>query len=171
MRRDNNRYIADLRQKTEERVLWSGPFVQLANSQVEAQFADVRSYLYEGKKVDEQTHLGFDLSVTQNIPVVAANDGKVVHAGDVGIYGNCIVLDHGYGLQSIYAHLSEIGVKPGEMVKKNQAIGRSGSTGLAGGDHLHFSMQIDGVQVNPVEWWDAHWIQDRILTKLPHSGG
>ncbi len=165
-RRDNQR-LADLRLKTEERFLWSGPFLQLANSKVESLFADRRSYIYNGKKVDEQVHLGFDLSVTQGIPVTAANSGKVIHAGDLGIYGNCIVLDHGYGLQSIYAHLSRIDVKPDDMVKRGQEMGRSGATGLAGGDHLHFSMQIDGVQTNAVEWWDDHWIQDRIRSKVP----
>ncbi len=98
--------------------------------------------------------------------VPAANDGRVVWAANLGIYGNCVVLDHGYGLQSIYGHMSEIDVKPGDMVKKGQTIGKSGTTGLAGGDHLHFSMQIDGVQMNPIEWWDEHWIKDRILSKV-----
>jgi len=166
LRKKDNQMLADLRQKTEEHVLWNGPFLQLSNSQVEAHFADVRSYIYKGKKVDQQVHLGYDLAVTQHVPVVAANDGRVVWASDLGIYGNCIVLDHGYGLQSIYGHLSKIEVKVGDMVKKGQPMGRSGSTGLAGGDHLHFSMQVDGVQVNPVEWFDAHWIHDRILSKL-----
>ena len=166
LRKQNNQALADLRLKTEERVLWNGPFSQLANSQVEAHFADVRSYVYKGKKVDQQVHLGYDLAVTAHVPVVAANDGRVVWASDLGIYGNCIVLDHGYGLQSIYGHLSAIDVKVGDIVKKGQAMGHSGSTGLAGGDHLHFSMQVDGVQINPVEWFDAHWIHDRILSKL-----
>jgi murein DD-endopeptidase MepM/ murein hydrolase activator NlpD len=166
MRRANNQALSDLRLKTADRPLWSGPFLQLANSKVESQFADVRTYTYKGKKVDEQVHLGFDLSVTRNVSVVAANDGVVVHAAPLGIYGNCVVLDHGLGLQSIYAHLSSIGVKAGDAVKKSQEIGKSGSTGLAGGDHLHYSMQIDGVQTTPVEWWDDHWIKDRILSKL-----
>ena len=170
LRKKNNQQLADLRLKTEERVLWNGPFLQLANSQVEAHFADVRSYIYKAKKVDQQVHLGFDLAVTAHVPVVAANDGRVVWASDLGIYGNCIVLDHGYGLQSIYGHLSRIDVKVGDMLKKGQAMGHSGSTGLAGGDHLHFSMQVDGVQVNPVEWFDAHWIHDRILSKLAPAG-
>jgi murein DD-endopeptidase MepM/ murein hydrolase activator NlpD len=91
----------------------------------------------------------------------------VLYASDLGIYGNCVVIDHGYGLQSIYGHLSSFDVKAGDDVKKGQTIARSGATGLAGGDHLHYSMQVDGVQVNPVEWWDAHWIHDRILSKLP----
>jgi Peptidase family M23 len=166
LRKQNNQTLSDLRLKTEERMLWDGPFLQLANSQVESHFADVRSYIYKGKKVDQQVHLGYDLAATQHVPVLAANSGRVVWAADLGIYGNCIVVDHGYGLQSIYGHLSKIDVKPGEMVKKGQAMGRSGSTGLAGGDHLHFSMQVDGVQINPVEWFDAHWIHDRILSKL-----
>jgi len=166
MRRKNNQTLADLRLKSADHFLFTGPFLQLANSKVESQFADKRSYIYKGKKVDEQVHLGFDLSVTQHVAVAASNDGQVVYADDLGIYGNCVVVDHGYGLQSIYGHLSSIGVKPGDMVKKGQSLGRSGSTGLAGGDHLHYSMQVDGVQVNPVEWWDDHWIKDRIRSKL-----
>jgi murein DD-endopeptidase MepM/ murein hydrolase activator NlpD len=167
LRKKNNATLSDLRLKTEPKILWEGPFVQLGNSKVESQFADQRSYIYNGKKVDQQMHLGFDLSVTKNVPVVAANSGKVLYASDLGIYGNCVVIDHGYGLQSIYGHLSSFDVKAGDDVKKGQTIARSGATGLAGGDHLHYSMQVDGVQVNPVEWWDAHWIHDRILSKLP----
>jgi murein DD-endopeptidase MepM/ murein hydrolase activator NlpD len=166
MRRKNNQTLADLRLKTADRFLWSGPFLPLTNAAVESSFADKRSYIYKGKKVDEQVHLGFDLAVTLHVSVPAANDGRVVWADNLGIYGNCVVVDHGYGLQSIYGHLSEIAVKPGDMVKKSQSLGKSGSTGLAGGDHLHFSMQVDGVQVNPIEWWDEHWIKDRILSKV-----
>lgn len=170
VRRQNNQTIAELRNQTEPRFLWEPPFQQLSNSKVEAFFADVRSYKYEGKKVDEQVHLGFDLSKVKEAPVVASNAGKVVYADRLGIYGNCVVLDHGFGLQSIYAHLSRIGVKKGQAVQRGEELGRSGATGLAGGDHLHFSMQIDGVQVNPVEWWDPHWIKDRVLSKISTSG-
>jgi len=166
MRKHNNKTLADLRLKTADHFLWSGPFLPLMNAAVESNFADRRSYIYKGKKVDEQVHLGFDLAVTQHVSVPAANDGIVVWAENLGIYGNCVVVDHGYGLQSIYGHLSELAVKPGDAVKKSQSLGKSGSTGLAGGDHLHFSMQVDGVQVNPIEWWDEHWIKDRILSKV-----
>ncbi len=166
MRRKNNQTLADLRLKTADHFLWTQSFLQLANSKVESEFADVRSYIYKGKKVDQQVHLGFDLAVSAHTPVVAANDGRVVWAAPLGIYGNCIVVDHGCGLQSIYGHLSEIAVKEGDMVKRGQEMGKSGSTGLAGGDHLHYSMQVGGVEVNPVEWWDAHWIKDHIQDRL-----
>jgi len=169
IRRANNQTLADLRFKTQEKFLWTQPFLQLTNSKVESGFADVRSYIYKGKKVDQQTHLGFDLAVSQHTPVLAANDGKVVWAAPLGIYGNCIVLDHGYSLQSIYGHMSEIAVQEGQMVKRGEVMGKSGSTGLAGGDHVHFSMQIEGVQVNPVEWWDQHWINDHVFNRLQQS--
>jgi hypothetical protein len=164
MRRKNNQQLADLRFKTEEKVLWNGPFIHYGKE--EANFADVRDYMYKGKKVDRQVHLGFDLSDVANAPVNAANDGRVVWADNLGIYGNCVVLDHGYGLQSIYGHLSRIDVKPGDLVKKGGKMGMAGSTGLAEGVHVHFGMQVDGIQINPREWWDEHWIHDRILSKL-----
>ncbi len=171
MRRLNNATLAALRLKTQPRFLFTQPFRQQPDSKVESVFADVRTYVYQGKKVDEEVHLGFDLSVTQHVPVLAANDGTVIYAAPLGIYGNCIVLDHGYGLQSIYGHLSQISVKPGDTVKQGQAMGHSGSTGLALGDHIHFSMQLDGVQVNPVDWWDGHWIADHVWKRLGAPAG
>lgn len=166
MRQANNATLAALRLQTEPRQLWETPFEQLANTQVEALFADIRSYMHEGRKVDEQAHLGFDLSKVARAPVLAANHGRVVFAGELGIYGKCVVIDHGYALQSIYAHLSEVSVSAGQQVRRRDPIGRSGETGLAGGDHLHFSMQIDGVQTNPLEWWDAKWIEEKISARL-----
>jgi murein DD-endopeptidase MepM/ murein hydrolase activator NlpD len=164
MRRKNNQQLADLRLKTEEKILWNGPFLHWGKE--ESLFADARKYIYKGKQVDQQVHLGFDLSDTMNAPVHVANDGRVVWASDMGIYGNCVVVDHGYALQSIYGHLNRIDVKVGDLVKKNQSLGVAGATGMAGGVHVHFSMQIDGVQVNPREWWDEHWIRDRVMSKL-----
>jgi murein DD-endopeptidase MepM/ murein hydrolase activator NlpD len=62
-------------------------------------------------------------------------------------------------------------VQVGQMVEKEQEVGKCGMTGLAGGDHLHFTMLVNGQMVNPVEGWDAHWIQDRIIRKLREAGG
>ena len=170
MRRANNQTLADLRNKTEARFLWSQPFVQQKNSQVESHFADVRTYVYNGKKIDQQVHLGYDLASTKNVGVEASNDGRVVYAAPLGIYGNCIVVDHGYGLQSIYGHLSRIEVHEGDMVKRGQVMGRSGDTGMAGGDHIHFTMQLDGVQIDPKEWFDAHWIRDHVAKRVAIPG-
>jgi murein DD-endopeptidase MepM/ murein hydrolase activator NlpD len=170
LRRLNADEILALASKTSAKRLWNGPFVQLGNSRVEASFADHRTYFYKGKEVDQQVHLGFDLAVTKNVPVVAANAGTVVSAHWLGIYGNCVVLDHGMGVQSLYGHLSSIDVKVGDTVTRGQTIGRSGMTGLAAGDHLHFTMLVGGHPVNPVEWWDSHWTQDRVERKLAEAG-
>jgi len=116
-------------------------------------------------------HLGFDLAATAGVPVAVANAGKVLHAARLGIYGNCVIVDHGMGVASLYGHLSSIAVNVGDTVTKGQALGKSGMTGLAGGDHLHFTMLVNGRAVNPVEWWDPHWIQDRVDRKLGESAG
>ena len=166
LRRMDAQQLVAISRKTASHLTWTQPFVQLGNSKVEASFADYRTYRYNNQVVDHQTHLGFDLAVVQHTPVLAANDGTVVYAGFLGIYGNAVVIDHGCGLQSLYAHLSSFDAKEGDEVKRGQVIARSGQTGLAAGDHLHFTMLLDGVPVNPVEWWDPHWIRDRIEAKL-----
>jgi murein DD-endopeptidase MepM/ murein hydrolase activator NlpD len=170
LRRLNAQQIEDLARKTSQTRQWHGPFTQLGNSQVEAGFADHRTYLYQAKEVDNQVHLGFDLAVTAAVPVVAANSGTVLHASWLGIYGNCVIVDHGMGVASLYGHLSAMDVKPGDTVEKVHVLGRTGMTGLAGGDHLHFTMLVGGRPVNPVEWWDSHWIDDRVERKLKALG-
>ena len=170
LRKQNNQELAALAAKSKPEFLWREPFQQLAGSQVEAAFADHRIYTYTGQEVDRQDHLGYDLATTAQAPITASNDGEVVKAEFFGIYGNTVVIDHGHGLLSLYGHLSSYEVKPGDRVKKGQTIGRSGATGLAGGDHLHFSMIYRDTQVSPTEWWDAHWLQDRIYAKLREHG-
>jgi murein DD-endopeptidase MepM/ murein hydrolase activator NlpD len=147
-------------------ILWQGAFKQLTNTAVEAGFADQRTYVHNGNDVDQQVHLGFDLASTTNAPVLAANSGRVVHAGWLGIYGNCVIVDHGMGVQSLYAHLSAIDVGVDEVVEKNGRLGLSGETGLAGGDHLHFTMLLGGHAVTPIDWWSEQWVEDRIERKL-----
>jgi Peptidase family M23 len=156
--------------RTEARPLWEGVFVQPRNTKVFSNFAEWRTYKYQGKVVDTQVHFGYDLAATKHMPVPAANTGVVVFAGPLTIYGNTIVIDHGLGLQTLYAHLSSIGVKPGDKVEKGQEIGRSGTTGLATGDHLHYEVLVHGTSVTPLEWWDGKWLRDRIAKPLKEAG-
>jgi murein DD-endopeptidase MepM/ murein hydrolase activator NlpD len=107
-----------------------------------------------------------DLASLERATVPAANTGKVAFAGFFGIYGNAVIIDHGLGLQTLYSHLSQIDVKEGQDVKKGDPIGKTGATGLAGGDHLHFGVLVFGHPTSPIEWWDQHWIDDNILSKL-----
>ena len=148
--------------KSQPRPLWEGVFVQPRNTKVFSNFAETRTYRYHGQDVDTQIHFGYDLAAVQHSPVPAANSGVVIFAGPLSIYGNAVVVDHGLGLQTLYAHLSSIAVKEGDPVAKEQELGRTGSTGLALGDHLHYEVLINGVPVTPLEWWDATWIRDHV---------
>lgn len=172
LRGKNNAKIASFASQTAPDLLWGGVvFHTFANTGVQSAFADYRTYVYNGKEVDRQVHLGFDLASFATTPIVAANRGKVLFADELGIYGNTVIIDHGMGVQSLYSHLSSFDVKAGDPVEKEQPIGRSGRTGMALGDHLHFTMLVNGHMVNPIEWWDAHWIEDRILRKFREAGG
>ncbi len=166
LRKKNAATLKELAKQSEPKFLWNEPFLPMANAKITAAFADRRTYVYQNKPVDQQDHLGFDMASVEHDAIRASNRGKVVLARYFGIYGNAVVIDHGYGLMSLYGHLSSIAAKEGQMVERSQEIGRSGMTGLAGGDHLHFTYLLDGLPVNPVEWWDPHWIRDRIVRKL-----
>jgi len=155
---------------TADRPLWEGPFVQPRNTKVFANFAETRTYLYQGREVDRQVHYGYDLASTRQSAVPAANHGTVVFAGPLTIYGNTVVVDHGLGLQTLYAHLTRIAVSVGDAVKKGQELGRTGTSGLAMGDHLHFEVLVHGVSVTPLEWWDGKWIRDHIEKPLQEAG-
>ena len=169
LRKENEDKIREVGQKTTNRMLWSGPFIQLSNSKVEANFADARTYIYRDEPIDTAYHLGFDLSVTKKYPVEAANTGVVSFVGDLGIYGNTVIIDHGLGLSTLYGHLSSIDVKEGDQIKQYQIVGKTGETGLAVGDHLHFATLLQGIPVLPKEWWDPKWIKDNIQPKLDSS--
>ncbi len=145
--------------------LWSGAFTRMLGKPTAA-FGQERSYYYRGQEVDRQVHLGVDIASLMQSPVPAGNGGRVVFTGPLGIYGETLILDHGCGLFSMYSHMSIIDVSPGASVAKGDILGRTGQTGMAGGDHLHFAMIVQGVFVDPVEWWDPHWVQDNIDLKL-----
>jgi murein DD-endopeptidase MepM/ murein hydrolase activator NlpD len=166
LRKRNNQDILANGRKTQNQIFWEGAFSRLPNSAPRASFGDHRAYQYNGSDIGQAVHLGIDLASLQHAEVPAANRGRVVFVGDVGIYGNLVCLDHGFGLMSIYAHLSRIIVKSEDLVSKGDILGYTGVTGLAGGDHLHFGMFIDHVFVDPLEWWDATWITNNITSKI-----
>jgi murein DD-endopeptidase MepM/ murein hydrolase activator NlpD len=166
MRQDNLKTIQSLTRKSEARSLWTDTFLRMKNAAPMALFGEKRIWLYDGKAIGESLHEGVDLASLEHAPVEAANHGIVVFAGPLGIYGNTVIIDHGFGLFTLYGHLSMINMKAGQAVRKEEIIGKSGMTGLAGGDHIHFSILVGGQFVNPVEWWDAHWIADNVTSKI-----
>lgn len=171
LRAASERRIRSLVAKSAPRPLWNGPFLQQRGTKPMSRFADRRVYFYEGREIDRQTHLGYDLASVRRAPVHAAQRGVVVFAGPLGIYGTTVILDHGLGVSTLYAHLSSTAVSPGDRVDADAILGRTGETGLAGGDHLHFSVMVHGVHVDPTEWWDPRWLEDHVQAHLrPYFG-
>jgi len=166
LRQDNFKTIQAAARKSEARQMWVDTFLRMKNASPMALFGDRRTWLYGGKIIGESFHEGVDLASLEHAPIEAANDGIVVFAGPLGIYGNAIMIDHGFGLFTLYGHQSMLNVKVGQAVRKGNVIGQSGTTGLAGGDHLHFGILVGGQFVNPQEWWDPHWIADNVTKKI-----
>ncbi|MDR1776875.1 MAG: M23 family metallopeptidase [Desulfovibrio sp.] len=158
--------LQEITRNTAAAMLWTGAFARLPRSAPRAGFADHRLFQWQGKLVGESYHLGLDLASVRNAEVPAGNSGRVVFSGNLGIYGNMIVIDHGLGCMSLYSHLSEQFVHIGDVVSKGQVIGKTGSTGLAFGDHLHFGILVGGMEVTPIEWLDPKWIRDNVTGRI-----
>lgn len=162
IRKENEAKIREVTAESAVEPYFSGAFQQMKDSQVRSSFAERRSYFVNDAKVSESIHYGYDLASLAGAPIVASNRGKVVFAEELGIYGGCVIIDHGLGLHTLYGHLSSISAQVGDVVEQGQEIGRSGQTGLAGGDHLHFAILLHGVYVDPVEWWDGKWVREHV---------
>jgi murein DD-endopeptidase MepM/ murein hydrolase activator NlpD len=139
-------------------------FYPLKNGQKVASYGDERHYYYKSKdnEVSNSYHVGYDLASTRMATIKTSNAGKVVYASENGIYGNMPMIDHGLGLYSLYGHCSQLLVNEGDEVSAGQAIAKTGVSGLALGDHLHFGLVVQGIEVRPVEWFDKSWIRKNI---------
>jgi murein DD-endopeptidase MepM/ murein hydrolase activator NlpD len=166
VRAENEKKIREIVANTAPEPLFTGHLHQLANSKVTSRFGEKRVYVVDGREVSRAVHYGYDLASLSGAPVTATAAGRVLYAGELGIYGNCVVLDHGLGLASIYGHLSRIDVEVNANVASDQRLGLTGATGLAGGDHLHFATLVGNTYVDPIEWWDAKWVTDHVAPNL-----
>lgn len=145
---------------------WTGDFQKPMSSATTSIFGEQRSYTLDGAAAGGSVHYGLDLASVANDVVRASNSGKVVFAGEFGIYGETVILDHGLGLSSLYGHLASTSVVAGDVVSSGAEVGRSGQTGLAGGDHLHFEYRLNNIPVTPIEWWDPKWVRDHVTGKI-----
>ena len=134
-------------------------FIRMTNAKTFAMFGERRHYFYNNEKIDEAWHLGMDWASVKRASIVTTNPGKVIFRGYLGIYGESIIIDHGLGIASLYAHTSSQSVDVGDMVVAGQEIGNTGSTGAVFGDHLHFGILIQGIEANPNEWLDSNWMK------------
>ncbi|ANE33143.1 M23 family metallopeptidase [Campylobacter hyointestinalis] len=145
------------------------PFYPLKNGAAVASFGDHRYYTYNGQNVSESWHLGLDLASTAGADIVSSNNAIVAFNADNGIYGLNMILYHGFGLYTLYGHCNSSMVNTKDMVSADQLIGTTGTSGLALGDHLHFGVLVQGVEVRPEEWMDTKWMKDNIYDVLELS--
>ena len=135
------------------------PFYPLKNGQNLGGFGDHRHYMHNGAEVSEAYHLGVDLASIKQAPITTQNGGEVVYSGYNGIYGNMPIIHHGMGLYTLYGHCSSVNVQEGQEVRPGEVIAHTGTTGSVLGDHLHFGVLIQGVDVRPQEWMDKQWMR------------
>ena len=169
MRKSNEDVIHDLTSKVSDKMVRNFPINKmypLKNGQVVAQFGDHRIYSYKGTEISEAYHLGLDLASNAMSPIKTQNPAIVTFAEENGIYGNMPVLYHGMGLYTIYGHCSTMMVKEGDSLRSNETIAKTGRSGYAMGDHLHFGVLVQGIEVRPQEWMDQDWIRKSITDPM-----
>ena len=143
------------------------PFYPLVNGQKVADFGDHRIYSYKGQEnVSQAYHMGLDLASVHMGAIKSSNGGNVIFAKSNGIYGNLPIIDHGFGLYTLYGHCSELHVREKDRVMNEQEIAKTGMSGYAMGDHLHFGILVQGIEVRPEEWMDRKWIADNITNVI-----
>ena len=169
MRKSNEDIIHELTSKVSDKMVNNFPIKKmypLKNGQVVAQFGDHRIYSYKGDTVSEAYHLGLDLASNAMSPIMSQNPAIVTYAEENGIYGNMPVLYHGLGLYTIYGHCSNMMVKEGDSLRSNETVAKTGRSGYAMGDHLHFGVLVQGIEVRPQEWMDQDWIRKSITDPM-----
>lgn len=139
--------------ETDSETAWKSGFVRPVEGRISGQFGGQRIM----NNVPKNPHQGMDIAAKEGTPVKAAADGKIALAyPDLFYSGNVIVVDHGFGLQTIYAHLKDMNVKRGDVVKKGDIIGTVGKTGRVTGPHLHWGASLRNVRFNPQSLLDMN---------------
>lgn len=173
VRADNEKIIHDITSKVSNTMITEFnpvPFYPLVNGQKVADFGDHRIYSYKGQEnVSQAYHMGLDLASVAMGPITSSNGGKVVFSQPNGIYGNLPIIDHGFGLYTLYGHCSEVHVQEGDTAAMAQEIAKTGLSGYAMGDHLHFGILVQGIEVRPEEWMDSKWIADNITSVIDNA--
>ncbi len=161
-RKEDEKKFIEICSTSSAQMMANGTFEYLPHSAIKSYYGEFRIYYYKGKEIGTSIHKGWDLARYKYSPVPAANNGIVVFTGKTKVYGNVVIVDHGMGVFTLYAHLNDFTVKPGDYVKKGQIIGHTDTTGFALGDHLHFGVLVWGYATNPyyyvIPWSVNHYL-------------
>jgi len=167
---DSRRYLEEqlslLFQRPKRTKYWSGSFARQVGSSPKGRFGEFRKFFIGDELVAKDRNPGADLASIGRAVVRAGNGGIIIFAADLGLYGKTVIVDHGFGLTTLYAHMGKVLVEEGQEVLKGEALGEMGSTGLARGNFLHYETRVHGIPVRPEEWWDRDWVEDHIEQKI-----
>ena len=159
-------FIGTALSETSSKRSWKEAFLTPVSATPTNSAGDQRIVYLDDKELVRGTSAGVRFPVSKRTPVVASNTGTVVFIGTLGLLGNTIVIDHGFGLATVYGHLSNVGVQRGASVQRGQEIGSTGNTGFAQSEEVYFETRVHGVPVSPNEWWDQSWVTDHIDNKV-----
>ena len=167
------------RAKTEEKIkkilsgpikakLWQDAFTRYGGTQL-VLFGERRELSYEGMELGSFVNPGVDFAAAPQISVMASNSGVVAFSGTMGVYGNMVIIEHGFGLASCYAYLVATNVAVGERIEKGAVIGKAGLSGFSPSSRFQYQLRAHGVPVAPIEWWDQRWVKDHIESKIEQA--
>ncbi|MDQ1264234.1 MAG: hypothetical protein QG559_1235 [Campylobacterota bacterium] len=162
IREKNEKLIYEITSKVPQEMLSDfkvNKMYPLKNAAVVARFGDHRIYSYAEKDISESYHMGIDLASNAMADIRPQNGGEIVFNGYNGLYGNMPIIHHGLGLYTLYGHCSTVNVNVGDVISSGMNIANTGKSGYAMGDHLHFGILVQGIEVRPDEWMDESWIK------------
>jgi murein DD-endopeptidase MepM/ murein hydrolase activator NlpD len=148
-RAEEETMLAGIYRQVSEPPRWKGRFQAPVDGPTITEFATERAY-NQGPTVGH--HAGVDIVAPLGTTVLASQAGTVKLVDELKVRGNTLVLDHGHGVYTLYAHLQDVLVSPGEQVESGQRVARVGSTGLSTGPHLHWEVWVGGANVDPIAW-------------------
>ena len=172
VRAKNEKLIHELSSKVSDEMISDfkvNKMYPLKNAQVVAHFGDHRKYFYDGEEVSEAYHVGLDLASNAMAKIKPQNSGDVVFADYNGLYGNMPMISHGLGLYTIYGHCSSLKVSEDDHVNARKTIANTGKSGYAMGDHLHFGVLVQGIEVRRQEWMDRTWMKLNITNVIRNA--
>ncbi|MBW6489189.1 MAG: M23 family metallopeptidase [Sulfurimonas sp.] len=165
----NEKLIHEVTSKISDKMVYDfkiNSMYPLKNGAVVAHFGDYRIYSYNGENISKSYHLGLDLASNAMAEIKTQNGGNVVYSDYNGLYGNMPIIDHGLGLYTLYGHCSTVNVNSGDKIEGDSVVAHTGKSGYAMGDHLHFGVLVQGIEVHPAEWMDNEWMRLNITNVI-----
>lgn len=166
LRKVTEKKIHEVSKRSELKSSWDGAFQRPAGATLRADFGEIRDYLYGSELLGNFIYTGAEFSSSSGLGISAAAPGKLIYVGDLGLYGKSVIVDHGFGLATVYGYLDSTSAEIDAEVKAGTVLGKAGVSGFSEAPGFLYEVRIHGIPVRPIEWWDARWVHDHIRRKI-----